>query len=529
MRRSLTPSRWVLAGILLGLVVLKASYNPYPFRLLGTDGAYYYQVARHVSEGDGLLTSVALYHQGLRQLPHASPIYPLWPLVLGGTGALVGLDRATMLLPEVLYVVSLGLLYALTHTIVRTWREDAVFLLPRSNLLTMGHVAVLVFGLNRVYFKFTSLPFTEALAFCLTFLTLLALARTSHGRPVRWAALAALLAGLTYLTRAQSLGLVLMVPLALALTSVRNREYRPAAVIAVAVSISVILPWILYLVLVVGNFTPRMLLDFMAYRETPELKPYRLLMEFSSPVEWLVDKAIGVVKAFDPTRTISYVESFGVNAYIPLLAVGSLMTRPKTLFDAMRAAIQPEFIVVAGTLLGMLLCLAPTHAAHAWHDGWLFGFRHGLPFGLLIVVSAAYLLADSRKVVRIVVFAMMAVSLVTGASALRGEFQKDYPPPTASEYEFASWLAEQDPPPVFIATRPLEFGAITRGRFHEVVCEESTTQMETYFRLKLADHVITFDDEHCPFFTGVRDALEEVRTFGTGPDKITVWRLRQGR
>ncbi len=356
MRRSLTPSRWVLAGILLGLVVLKASYNPYPFRLFGTDGAYYYQVARHVSEGNGLLTNVALYHQGFKQLPHASTIYPLWPLVLGGTGALVGLDRATTLLPEMLYFISLGLLYILTHTIARSWGEDAIFLLPRSNLLTIGHVAILTFGVNRVYFKFTSLPFTEGLAFCLTFLTFLALVRTSHGRPVRWAALAALLAGLTYLTRAQLLGLVLMVPLALALTGVTNREHRRAALVAVAVSAGVILPWILYLALVVGDFTPRMLLDFTAYRETPELKPYRWLMEFSSPVWWLVDKGTGVVRAFDPTRGTSYVHSFGISAFIPLLALGFLMSRPKALLQAIHASSSPAYLAVVGTVLGAVLC-----------------------------------------------------------------------------------------------------------------------------------------------------------------------------
>ncbi len=150
-----------------------------------------------------------------------------------------------------------------------------------------------------------------------------------------------------------------------------------------------------------------------------------------------------------------------------------------------------------------------------------------MPFAILIIVAASYLLARGRPVLRLIVFALLAWSFVTTGKALRKEFQETYPTPTVSEYEFAAWLSQQQPPPVFMATRPLEFGAITRGFFHEVSCTESAVQIAKYFHLKLVDHVVTFGDEDCPFFLGVRNRLDEVRTFGTGPDSLTVWRYRQ--
>ena len=78
-RASLRWGRLLLLGlILLPLFFLKFQLN----RGLGVetdDGNYYYQIARHVAAGDGLRTSVSLYHQGLRVLPQRATVYPLWP------------------------------------------------------------------------------------------------------------------------------------------------------------------------------------------------------------------------------------------------------------------------------------------------------------------------------------------------------------------------------------------------------------------------------------------------------------------
>jgi hypothetical protein len=83
----------VLLLLLAGLGAAVFAYRP-PLGRNALDACLYYQIARHVAEGDGVTTSASLYHQGLRDLPSPSTIYPLWPLALGGAGRLIGLDNA---------------------------------------------------------------------------------------------------------------------------------------------------------------------------------------------------------------------------------------------------------------------------------------------------------------------------------------------------------------------------------------------------------------------------------------------------
>src|SRR5438093_1192372 len=67
-----------------------------------------------VAAGHGLVTSVCLYHQGLKRLPAKTNIYPLWPLLLGGAGRVMGMTTAARLLPRLMFLVDLLLLYLLT-------------------------------------------------------------------------------------------------------------------------------------------------------------------------------------------------------------------------------------------------------------------------------------------------------------------------------------------------------------------------------------------------------------------------------
>ena len=66
--------------------------------------------------GEGLVTTVSLYHEGW-VLPAKTNIYPLWPLLLGYSGRVIGLERAADLLPRLFYVVDLVLLYVLARAL----------------------------------------------------------------------------------------------------------------------------------------------------------------------------------------------------------------------------------------------------------------------------------------------------------------------------------------------------------------------------------------------------------------------------
>jgi hypothetical protein len=57
----------------------KLEFNPQSRFERWADGLYYYQVAQHVAngDGDGLVTSVSLYGQGLRDMPTPTNAQPL--------------------------------------------------------------------------------------------------------------------------------------------------------------------------------------------------------------------------------------------------------------------------------------------------------------------------------------------------------------------------------------------------------------------------------------------------------------------
>ena len=84
-------NRWILLLAILGaLMALKLSFSPGVW--WGRDGIYFLQVARHVSEGEGLASNTSLYHQGFRSFPHRVNQSPIWPVVLGYSGRWFGLE-----------------------------------------------------------------------------------------------------------------------------------------------------------------------------------------------------------------------------------------------------------------------------------------------------------------------------------------------------------------------------------------------------------------------------------------------------
>ena len=78
-----------IIGALAVLRMLKGAGDP-PY---GVDASYYFQLARHIANGDGFVTTVSLYHEGWI-LPAKTNIYPLWPLVLGYAGRMIGIEIA---------------------------------------------------------------------------------------------------------------------------------------------------------------------------------------------------------------------------------------------------------------------------------------------------------------------------------------------------------------------------------------------------------------------------------------------------
>jgi hypothetical protein len=124
------------------------------------------------------------------------------------------------------------------------------------------------------------------------------------------------------------------------------------------------------------------------------------------------------------------------------------------------------------------------------------------------------------------------VMLCLGASALMNGHQllrilaAPQPAPTASQRALSQWIDEQPRTPVFLSTVAAPLGALTRGSFHWIMCDDLGGQTRAYFNHLGVDYLITADsDRVCPFFTDVKESLEEIRSFGTADKQLTLWRL----
>jgi len=380
---------------LMGFVALKLSYDP-PLGD-GLDGAYYYQIARHVAAGQGFVTSVSVFHQGLEHLPEPAMTYPLLPLVIGMAGRVVGIERAARMLPESFYWLSLVLAYV--------WvRRAVVGGFPRLARLApwMALGIAMLLGLNPVYHWASSRPYTESLAFSLVLVTLLAFGHvrgrffgSARDEALGFAAVG-LFAGICYLSRFQ----LLVVGPALALTELvglaRGRVRRAAWLLAGnALPVGL---WAIRLARMPGA-TLTALYDHSAFRQLPELPVFDFSVPCSGFVACALDKLGGLPVAFSPAGKESYIAQFGWTAYaLPLVALLALSARVRRRLRLLRHARYATLL--ASFVVGCVGAL-PLHLIHSAHwNEWGFGWRQSLPLffavaPLIVVLLAAPVLARS--------------------------------------------------------------------------------------------------------------------------------------
>jgi len=513
----------ILVGLLSAGLVLKLAANPDPVGSWRNDANFYYHLARHVAEGDGLVTSASLYHQGLRELPHPSTIYPLWPLVLGAAGRLIGLERAATLLPELSYLVALLLLYGLTVRVASGFGGAPRALLPGFPALDVGHLAVLLFGMNSRFFAATSLPLTDGLAFALAFAALIALARASRAASMGWAAAAGALAALTYLTRSQMIAVPLVVPLVLWAAALRDRARTRDALTCSIVVVGLVGVWILHLFRITDPFTPWLLIDFPAYRETPELLPFARYVTVDSSWSWLVDRVGGFLVAFDPTSRQSYYLSFGAAVYLVPLAAADLLRRRIVDRRWPLLGYPTDSAVTLATIAVGLGGIALVHGHHTKTPlEWWFHWRHGLPMVFLMVAALGYLVGRSGAL-RALALGLALLSLVRLVPALVAQVEYDYAPFLPAEHRLVAFLDRRETPPVSVTTHAQQLAALSRHRFHLIDCADPPEQTRRYFRYLDLDYLIAYpEDRRCAFLRDLLDEFDLVYTAGRGAGHIVV-------
>lgn len=509
-----------------GCALLKLEFNPGLGRDF-LDGNYYVQIAQHVERGDGLETHVSLYHQGLKSFPHAANVAPIWPLMLGYLGRWVDLWQLGEWLPEALYLVDLLLLFLITDRLLRRAAEPRAAA-GSSIRATPAHLVLLAFALNPVFFEFTSAPYTEALAFMGLFATLLLLDAYDRGPSPGLAAGLGLMSALTALTRGQMVGLgaAMMVAVALALR-VRRSAWRDLALLGGAWVLT-LLPWALWTATWARPWKPWYLFASASYRETPEVLPFQMQVPTTGLGQRVLELLDGFRTSFSLFDPDSYAASFGPAILVLPLALGLVLARPGRLREALQRLGSPGTLLPAGTLLAAGAVLAPVHAEHArFFREWLFGFRHGLPFVLVLAWSLALLLGSGSRLARIVGLLLMGSTVVTGALATGRLLERNYLVGLASqEHEALAWIARQGPDVSFVTTRAQTLGPYSERGIHWMECRESPDQTLALLRFAGADYVLVYpEDLRCRFLRVPAGALEVAARFGTGAGVLTLLRL----
>lgn len=472
-------ARTLLLLVLLAVFsVLKAQHDVHWTQ--GRDGRYYSDIARQVMNGEGLTTRISNYNQGYREWPARTNQAPLWLLTYGLSARQVGLETAARRLPQLLYLVDLVLLYFLANRIWLRLAGRQASGLAGSGVPNLGHAAVALFGANAVFFHFTSLPFTEGLAFGLTFGALLALDRAAERNQPVWGALAGALAALALLTRGQLVAVPIAVLGGLAIAGFRPGGWR-IPVAAAAAGALVFVPWIGWLASWVPALSLPIVLGFGQLQEAIGLPPLSFFVESESLGAYLADRWGGVVIAFDPGSELSYFSSFGWPvALAPLAGVAALLLlarRPSRL----RGWLAPEKALLWTAVALGAGSLLPVHHAHSViFEPWLFGYRHGLPFLYLLLPALAFWLSHDRPAVRIGAAGIVALGVLQAGAAVLQQVPGDSEPiVNEAEIRLGRWLDRQEGHPVVVYWDPTRIPLVSEKAFaHWTDCDQPAEATE---------------------------------------------------
>ena len=487
-------TRWLIAASIITVLFTLQSLRRVANGPWGVDGSYYMQVARHVAAGDGLLTSVCLYDQGLRSLPSRTNIYPLWPLLLGFSARILPLQYASTFLPRVFFILDLILLFALTDRIAKGY---------------WAFTAILLLGLNSSFFSSTCYPYTEGLALGCMLGALLMFDVADRGRQPIHYALCGVIAGLAFLTRSQ----MLFVGIALAIVLIVMRASWLALASFCAGYAVTVLPWIGYLTTFIKPLTPAALIGM--YSETPGLPAFDQHVAVHGFRGYLADRLGGVLVMFNPLSEFSFVRSFGAAALLIPIAAVYLLWRRRWVGGALAAAT---------ALTGFLLCAALLEAHNRFFLKWLFGYRHSLPFILLLVIATVQM---NGRYSRIIVMLLVAASIAMYVP--RVIVFATEPPlvwPSRGEKQLVSWLQRNDRSAILLTTNAQALAVVSDAYFRWTTCEQSPAEIARVLQLVRTDYVLVYEEEkRCSFARGLDARANPLMSFGDAPNRIVLLKV----
>jgi hypothetical protein len=471
----------LFAGLLLPKIVATALV-----RGTNVDGGYYTDAALHVRDGAGLVSDVSLYHAGVPSFPYPTPIYPLWPWLLGMAARAVDMGVLVHWLPAALYAVSLVGAFLLGRS-----------LFPREVVAGFhgGHLMALLLGIQHEYFVYTSLPYTEGLAMAL--LTFALWRAVTLPETALAAVELGLWMSLLVLTRSQ----MLFVPIAAAAAFALRGAWLRGAV-ALGIVAGALVAWWLRNRGIVADAGLGSILRFDQAQVTTVLSPIEVLAPTQGVLDFVLDRLEGVLVAFDPTDPRhSYARGFHTLQWaLPVALVAAVRERPRVGASRFVAAL------LAFVSLGALLSV---HLPHKIHFGeWYFHRRHAIPCVVPFFLALVFVL---RSRARVVGLAILASTCVLGAWAVGDEIEDAWTAPAHQpEDDLVAWLEAQETPLVVAvaAFTPPELAWRTDGiGYHWFYQRTSLADLERMFD-RLGAQYLVFDPRKTKRWLFVREGFE---------------------
>lgn len=507
-------ARFELAWLVLLLAFLAAlrlqrfaGDGPY-----GLDASFYFQIARHVAHGDGLLTSVSLYFEGWK-LPARTIAYPLWPLLLGAVGRVFGLVQAANFLPPLLYIVSLPLFYFVARRVESEIGSDEALppWSPRG-----AHLLLLLFALNPQYYASTTHPYTEGCAFVLALLALAVMRQTS----VRAAAFAGLLCALAFLARSQMIAAAFGCAVALACESWRDRRFARLVAFIAAAAVPVCV-WMVY-----AGYIPGVAVIDAATRRV-DIPTFSQQVASAGVADYFVKRLPGIAIAFSPSSPFSYVRTFGAAAFlVPFGALVWLLRRTSGRNRDSRTGTTTVAALATGAFALVTLFLYRGD----FFLPWLFAWRHGIPLIFLLMVVVPYLMSLGLRTLSAGTAVVVALSAATGLVAILQfvrSVESGYSP---AERQLLTWLDSSPRTPTLLTTHAQTLAVRANANLHWTICTATSPMTKRVLDALPIDYVIVYEAETaCPFAQELSDRLQGVAVFGRPGERIFVLGRKRGR
>jgi hypothetical protein len=200
---------------------------------------------------------------------------------------------------------------------------------------------------------------------------------------------------------------------------------------------------------------------------------------------------------------------------VPLMVL-RLLTLGKGTRSAISKVFEIRFLLPMATALAALGALGPIHDFHSvFFKEWLFGFRHGLPLILLIVLALAALLHQEGRGWRAAVLGLVGLGMVLAGNDVADLLQrKGLPSLFESEKAFVAWAEAQPTTPTVITTNAQPLSVYSRANFHWMYCPEESKKTLQLLRLTGAEYVLFYPGEQrCRFMQGLEGDLQLIQVF----------------